>query len=228
LHPPKQSDVIDLDPAFGQDLLQVAVGQTEAQIPAHRQQDHLSWEPVAGEGRSRELDQAAGSATLHPDSLAAATGQRNRAVEVRAQSVLLQLLDGKALVIPAGDNVTVKRSRSTACHVGTPAESWRASIQTPCHRSHDESLYVIRASYGGLGARSLGSVTRADDDPDREQDSRSTKALASPPETPTRLHEATAGMAEGPAWRAQQIANGWRNLVNALRRHKEIDGVGAL
>jgi hypothetical protein len=71
--------VIDLDPAFAQDLLQVAVGQTEAQIPAHRQQDHLSWEPVAGEGPSRELDQAAGSATLHPDSLAAATGQRNRA-----------------------------------------------------------------------------------------------------------------------------------------------------
>jgi hypothetical protein len=48
LHPPIHGHVIDLDPAFGQDLLQVALGQTEPHIPAHRQPDHLSREPVAG------------------------------------------------------------------------------------------------------------------------------------------------------------------------------------
>jgi hypothetical protein len=73
--------VIDLDPTLGQDLLQVPVGQPEPQLPAHRQQDHLSREPVAGQRRPRELDRTAGSATLHPHSLAekGAIDQRNRA-----------------------------------------------------------------------------------------------------------------------------------------------------
>jgi hypothetical protein len=34
--------------------------------------------------------------------------------------------------------------------------------------------------------------------------------------TPTRLRQA-AGMAEAQAWKGQQIAKGWRKLVNALR-----------
>jgi hypothetical protein len=34
--------VIDLDSAFSQDLLEVAVGQTEPQIPTPRQQDQSS------------------------------------------------------------------------------------------------------------------------------------------------------------------------------------------
>jgi hypothetical protein len=35
------------------------------------------------------------------------SGYRGTIVEVRAQSVLQQLLGGKALIVPAGDNVTV-------------------------------------------------------------------------------------------------------------------------
>jgi hypothetical protein len=38
---------------------------------------------------------------------------------------------------------------------------------------------------------------------------------------PTRLQEAAAGMAEAQAWKGQQIATGWRKLVDALRRHKQ-------
>ena len=39
--------------------------------------------------------------------------------------------------------------------------------------------------------------------------------------TPTRLQQAAAGMAEAQAWKGQQIAKGWRKLVNALRRRKK-------
>jgi hypothetical protein len=41
LHPPKQGDVIDVDAALREELLEIAVRQTEAEIPTHRQQDHL-------------------------------------------------------------------------------------------------------------------------------------------------------------------------------------------
>jgi hypothetical protein len=41
------------------------------------------------------------------------------------------------------------------------------------------------------------------------------------PETPTRLQQAAAGIAEAQAWKGQQIAKGWRKLVNVLGRHKD-------
>jgi hypothetical protein len=41
--------VIDGDAALGQQLLDVAVGQSLAQVPADRHRDHLPREPEAGE-----------------------------------------------------------------------------------------------------------------------------------------------------------------------------------
>jgi hypothetical protein len=38
--------VIDLDVALGQQLLHIAVGQAVTQVPAHRDRDHLTREPV--------------------------------------------------------------------------------------------------------------------------------------------------------------------------------------
>ena len=52
LDPPVDRDVVDLDPALGQRLLDVPVGETEPQIPADRQGDDFAWEPVPGEGRT--------------------------------------------------------------------------------------------------------------------------------------------------------------------------------
>jgi hypothetical protein len=52
LHPPVDGDVIDLDPALGQQLLDVTVRQAEAQIPAHRHRDHLDREPAPRERRA--------------------------------------------------------------------------------------------------------------------------------------------------------------------------------
>jgi len=61
-------------------------------------------------------------------------------------------------------------------------------------------------------------VTTAEDDPDREHDSQAAEAPAPAAETPTRLQQTGAAMAEAQAWKGQQIAKGWRKLVNALRR----------
>jgi hypothetical protein len=50
LDPSVDRDVVDLDPALGQQLLDVSVGEAEAQVPADRQGDDLRREPVPGEG----------------------------------------------------------------------------------------------------------------------------------------------------------------------------------
>ena len=60
-------------------------------------------------------------------------------------------------------------------------------------------------------------MTTAEDDPDRERESQA-EAPAPAAETPTPLRQAAEGMAEAQAWKGQQIATGWRKLVNALRR----------
>jgi hypothetical protein len=51
LHPAVECDVIDLDASLGEQLLDVAIGQAEAQVPADRQDDHVRWEAEAGECR---------------------------------------------------------------------------------------------------------------------------------------------------------------------------------
>jgi len=52
LDPPVDRDVVDLDAAFRQELLDVSIGKTEPQVPADRQGDDFAWEPVPGEGRT--------------------------------------------------------------------------------------------------------------------------------------------------------------------------------
>jgi hypothetical protein len=49
LHPPVHRHVVDVDAAFGQEFFDVSVGQPVAQIPAHRQRDHLGRETETGE-----------------------------------------------------------------------------------------------------------------------------------------------------------------------------------
>ena len=69
LHPPIDRDVVDIDPAFGKEFCHVAVGQPVAQVPAHRQQDHIGREPVAGErsGHSRATTNHPRELRLAPD-----------------------------------------------------------------------------------------------------------------------------------------------------------------
>jgi hypothetical protein len=53
LHPPVLGHMIDLEPTIRQ-LFDVAVGEPEPQIPAHREDDDLGWEPEALERRARD------------------------------------------------------------------------------------------------------------------------------------------------------------------------------
>ena len=66
-------------------------------------------------------------------------------------------------------------------------------------------------------------MTTAEDDPDREHESQA-EAPDPADETPTPLRKAAAGVTEAQAWKGQQIAKGWRKLVNALRRREEGGG----
>jgi hypothetical protein len=52
LHPAVDRDVVDVDAALGEQLLHIAVGQAEPQIPAHRQHDHLGRKPEPNERRT--------------------------------------------------------------------------------------------------------------------------------------------------------------------------------
>jgi hypothetical protein len=53
LDPAVDRDVVDLDPALGQELLDVPVGEAEPQVPPDRQGDDFGREAVPGEGRAR-------------------------------------------------------------------------------------------------------------------------------------------------------------------------------
>jgi hypothetical protein len=66
-------------------------------------------------------------------------------------------------------------------------------------------------------------LTTTENDPHRGQETQA-EAPAPTDETPTRLRQAAAGIAEAQAWKGQQIAKGWRKLVNALRRREEGKG----
>src|SRR5215207_4256273 len=74
-HPAVDRDMVDLDPALGQQLLDIAIGQGEAQVSADGEDDDIGWEAEAGEGgpRSGSRARAVGS---HIGSLAARTRRR--------------------------------------------------------------------------------------------------------------------------------------------------------
>jgi hypothetical protein len=69
LDPPVHRDVVDLDPAFGEKLFHVPVGEAETQVPPDRQGDDLGREPVAGEGRTGGWGGARVSVRSHRPSL---------------------------------------------------------------------------------------------------------------------------------------------------------------
>lgn len=53
LHPPVDGNVVDLDAALDQQPLHIAVGQAIAQVPPHRDHDHLGRETRSRRRQSR-------------------------------------------------------------------------------------------------------------------------------------------------------------------------------
>ena len=66
LHPPVDRDVVNLDAALGEEFFKIAVRQSVAEVPAHRQQDHVGREP---EARKRQRLRVATSTRSHPGTL---------------------------------------------------------------------------------------------------------------------------------------------------------------
>jgi hypothetical protein len=98
LHPPVDGDMVDLDPALGEQFLDITVRQPVAQVPADRQHDHIGREAKAGEGRPCRGTKAR-AVSSHADSLAA-----------RTQSPpMQQCLWRRAQAFFAGHNITVRR-----------------------------------------------------------------------------------------------------------------------
>jgi hypothetical protein len=62
LDPPVDGGVVDLDASFGEEFRDVVVRQRQAQVPAHREDDHLGREADASEAdRGREVGRGEGS-----------------------------------------------------------------------------------------------------------------------------------------------------------------------
>jgi hypothetical protein len=70
LHPAIHGDVVDLDAPFAEQLLDVAVGEAEAQVPVDRDDNHIGWESEASKVRSWNRSRAR-TARSHAASLAA-------------------------------------------------------------------------------------------------------------------------------------------------------------
>src|SRR5829696_8686694 len=70
LHPAVDANVVDLDAPLGEQLLDVAVGQAKAQVPADRDDDDIGWEPEASEVRLWNQSRTR-TARSHAASLAA-------------------------------------------------------------------------------------------------------------------------------------------------------------
>jgi hypothetical protein len=83
LHPAIDGDVVDLDAPFGEQLLDVAVGEAKAQVPVDRQDDDVGWEAEADEVRPWNRSRAR-TARSYAASLAAP--QRSQRTQQRLRS----------------------------------------------------------------------------------------------------------------------------------------------
>jgi len=96
LYPPVNGDVINVDASFGEELLNVAVRQAVAQVPAHSQQNHIGREPVSGERSGLNT-----AATIHRHTLPLETQSVNATVPIYV---------GLALIGDAVDRIGVRNS----------------------------------------------------------------------------------------------------------------------
>jgi len=69
LHPAVDRNVVDLDAAFGEEFLDVAVGQAVAQVPADRHDDHLGRKTEPGQTRLGPRPGATLDSMLHRSRL---------------------------------------------------------------------------------------------------------------------------------------------------------------
>ena len=94
VHPPVDRDVVDPQPALGEELLDVPVRQPVPQVPAHREHDHLGREPVTRE-RARGWAGHDRATLPHPVSLPCRAGHRRTQQSPLATTCRFGQLDGR-------------------------------------------------------------------------------------------------------------------------------------
>src|SRR5919197_5352539 len=101
LHPPEHGDVVDLDTTLNQEFLDVAVGQVVAQVPAHRDDDRLGWEPEPDERRLWGCQGPWGSLDTFTGQACRdlANAQRNGARRGRAETVVAHSVSSERLTV---------------------------------------------------------------------------------------------------------------------------------
>ena len=86
-HLPKQGDVIDLDAALREEFVEVAVRQTEAEIPADGQHNHLRREPEPRKRRQRLYGRCGTTAKRHYRTLTDGLRSVNATASAGAEGV---------------------------------------------------------------------------------------------------------------------------------------------
>jgi hypothetical protein len=132
LHPPLDGDVINGDPALGQQLLDVALGQAVAQIPADRARDHLPREPEASEDRAH-------TRRTHPTSLSSHPRSTNATVphEPQAHDRWSSRPDGrKCNSASQSDGRDFRHAQRSQCHepAGQEGHGFWSDTGTPSRR----------------------------------------------------------------------------------------------
>jgi len=112
LHPPEQRHMVRLDTALGEELFQVPVGQSVAQVPADRQQDHVRRKPEPGERQRCLNGRPRAAVALHPVTLTVSrrsikatlpshvtrtTNGQNEAIKVNAPRMAVIIVVGTSL-----------------------------------------------------------------------------------------------------------------------------------
>jgi hypothetical protein len=62
--------MVDLDTSFRQELFKIPIRQAVAEVPTHRQHDHLRWKPEPDERRQMASRRCGLATTFHLGTLA--------------------------------------------------------------------------------------------------------------------------------------------------------------
>ena len=118
LHPPVHGHVVDLDAALGQQLLDIAVGQAVAEVPADRDRDHLPREPEPSERRPLEAWRGSSRPTHPPSFVSQARQPPPGSTRCnRPHRGPTAAPPGHSIQRARTGHVTSASSRSGACHV---------------------------------------------------------------------------------------------------------------
>ena len=123
LHPPVHGHVVDFDATLGEELLHIAIGEPEQQVPTHRADDDLGWEPAPGERRTRGRrgpDENTEESSCHPHRPPRPRANATEPLNPRGRPTR-QYLRGSEHLVPlahlpsAYDTVEYERSPAMNC-----------------------------------------------------------------------------------------------------------------